>query len=91
MLAIFETNRPPALSPGTTIRAKPALPSDCPPVAYATIKKRIKLAGAEHRLIAVGAGYDDHLVQDVVFNVRVRNDPINRRVVQEVPEQHAGE
>ena len=37
ILAIFETNRPPALSPGITIRAKPALPSGAPPVAYATM------------------------------------------------------
>ena len=35
--AIFETNRPPALSPGTTIRAKPSSTSDFPPVSYATM------------------------------------------------------
>jgi hypothetical protein len=90
MLAIFETNRPPALSPGATIRAKPALPSDCPPVAYATMnliatKRGIDLAGAKHRLVAVGAGHDDNLVQNVIFDVWVRDDPVNWRVFQKIP------
>jgi hypothetical protein len=36
-------------------------------------------------VIAVGTGHNNDLMQDVIFNVRVSYDPVNRRVVQEIP------
>jgi hypothetical protein len=34
-------------------------------------KKRIDFASAEHRLIAIGAGHDDDLVENVILDRRV--------------------
>jgi signal transduction histidine kinase len=33
----------------------------------------------------IGARHDDHLMQNVIFDCRVRDHPIDRQVVQEVP------
>src|SRR5262249_33654781 len=45
----------------------------------------IELAGAKYRLIAIGARHDDDLVQNVIFDGRVRDDPADWRFTQEVP------
>ena len=39
-------------------------------------KERINFACTKHRLIAIGAGYNDDFVQDVIFDVRVSDDPV---------------
>src|SRR6516162_7948273 len=50
-----------------------------------TAKERIELAGAKYRLIAIGARHDDDLMQNVIFDGRVRDDPVDWLFIQEVP------
>jgi len=48
-------------------------------------KRGIDLAGAKHRLVAIGAGHDDNLMQNVIFDIWVRDYPVNWRVFQKIP------
>src|SRR5215831_6904790 len=51
----------------------------------AAAEERIELTDSKYGLIAIGARHDDDLMEDVVFDGRVRDDPVDGRVVQEVP------
>lgn len=48
-------------------------------------EERVDLADAKNRLITVAPGDDDNLVQNIVLDLRIRNNPADELQIEEIP------